>query len=170
MTWTPLWECLEGCLTQNLGTSWNFSVKGFRRYTPLKLTIFQKTAISAYFGHPEIPRPNFHVPVLATASPGIDLVNSLAFRVSLQQFLTKKMKKNGQKMAKNDQKMAIIWQFFNFFQKILVLMPPKLLSIFWPFVPTYSQSSSHLETISSQKMAIKWPKMTCKIWNHVMPM
>ena len=142
-------------MTQNLGTSWNFSVKGFRRYTPLKLTIFQKTAISAYFGHPEIPRPNFHVPVLATASPGIDLVNSLAFRVSLQQFLTKKMKKNGQKMAKNDQKMAIIWQFFNFFQKILVLMPPKLLSIFWPFVPTYSQSSSHLETISSQKMAIK---------------
>ena len=56
-------------------------------------------------------------------------------------------------MAKNDLKMAIIWQFFNFFQKILVLMPPKLLCIFWPFVPTYSQSSSHLETILGQKIA-----------------
>ena len=55
-------------------------------------------------------------------------------------------------MAKNDQKMAIIWQFFNFFQKILVLMPPKLLCIFWPFVPTYSQSSSHLETILGIKI------------------
>ena len=55
-------------------------------------------------------------------------------------------------MAKNDQKIAIIWQFFNFFQKILVLMPPKLLCIFWPFVPTYSQSSSHLETILGIKI------------------
>ena len=66
----------------------------------MKLTIFQKTAISAYFGHPEIPRPNFHVQVLATASPGIDLVKSLAFRVSLQQFLTKKMKKMAKKWPK----------------------------------------------------------------------
>ena len=71
-----------------------------------------------------------------------------------------KNKKNSQKMAKNDLKLSIFWQFFNFFQKILVLMPPKLLCIFWPFVPTYSQSSSHLETILGQKMAKKWPKMT----------
>ena len=72
-------------------------------------------AISAYFGHPEIPRPNFHVQVLATASPGIDLVKSLAFRVSLQQFLTKKMKKMAKKwpeMTKNGHYLAI-FQFFS---------------------------------------------------------
>ena len=108
-------------------------------------------AISAYFGHPEIPRPNFHVPVLATASPGIDLVKSLAFRVSLQQFLTKKMKKMAKKWPKMTKKWPLFGNFSIFFKKILVLMPRKLLCIFWPFVPTYSQSSSHLETISGIK-------------------
>ena len=57
-------------------------------------------AISAYFGHPEVLMTNFYVPILVTASPGIDLVKSLAFRVSLQQFLTKKMKKMAKKWPK----------------------------------------------------------------------
>merc|ERR1711954_331465 len=38
--------------------------------------------------------------------------------------------KNGQKWPKMTPKMNIFWHFFNFFQKILVLMPPKLLCIF----------------------------------------
>ena len=80
------------------------------------------------------------------ASPNVNLVKYLAFCVSLQWFLVKKLKKNGQKMLKNYLNLAIFLRFFNFFQKIPVLSSPKLLCSYLPFLPTYSQGNGHLDT------------------------
>ena len=79
------------------------------------------------------------------ASPNVNLVKYLAFSVSLQWFLVKKLKKEMAKNAKKSPKSShflMIFQFF--FQKILLLSPPKLLYIHLPFMPTYSQSDGHL--------------------------
>ena len=126
-------------MTQNLGTSWNFSVKGFRRYGRLKLPFFQKTAKSAYSGYPAKTSPNFLVLALVMASPEVRLQKILAFRIFPRCLHTQKTKK----MTKKYPKMTIFWHFFNFFLKLMILSSPKLPCINISFVQTYSQSYSY---------------------------